>query len=383
MEYNLSMIFNQTTSVNKTGAQTDVFPLRNWEFIWIWVITLLAVTGNAVILYVTRRSRPSSTHSLFNLWLASLATSDLVLSIIYLPTYVLSTSIYNHPGGVQGDLLCKLFTGYTATYCLQGVSIMQLVGISIERLRLITNPSATRTKGSKSSQRTKFMIASAWIFPFLISFPPNVVYKTYSTDRPTIGNHCAYKSKRSNDMVYRIMSRVLALLLFYLVPLFVLVYSSLRIKKSLDHLKRAFEDQDMRSNRLEARMLLNLESQRKTTLLTLLLLVGAFAVFWTPFWIMHFSLVFDNSIVNKEYFQTCALLAFSNSFVDCVLYAFLSGEFRKHFCLTFPNAARLLKFLGFACNRIKSYKIKKRSKTPLTTSYDQARGNARYGAISC
>ena len=323
-----------------TTMSHDAFPLRYWELLWYICIAFLGLAGNMAVIYVIWRSDPRFRSASYNRWLLSLATADLLLSIITTPNYILSTSVYNHPGGKQGDVLCRIFTGYTAMSCLAEASIYHLVGISIERLRVVVNPLSSRATESKHSTNTK--IGIAWILAFLVQFPPNFVYTKYSYDHPTIGNHCT--APWESNLAFGRIVFVVVFLMDFLLPLFVLVYTSMSIRRHLNSQGKAFANKVMGLHKHKGR---RFDSRKTRTSRMLSMVVAAFCICWTPHWIMCFSLQFANSIFwNKAYFQIGLLLGISNSVVNCVLYALLSDEFRRQFYATFPNITRLLNRLS-------------------------------------
>ena len=179
MEHHLSTIFNNQTFSNGTSRRSGpLLPLSTSYLTFLCCISFLTVTGDTMVIHVMRRSGSTLRSVSYNLWLVSLATSDLLVSIIILPTYVLSTSAYDHPSGQQGDALCKFLTGYSITYWLLKISIFHVIGISIERFKVIVDPIATRALVSNVGTKRKSAIA--WIVLFLVHVPLSFVYLKYS-----------------------------------------------------------------------------------------------------------------------------------------------------------------------------------------------------------
>ena len=335
--------------VNKSFVHDgkDVFPPRSWEMAWYSVITLFAISGNFVVLTVIFKGGPKLQQMPFNMWLSSLAIADTLLCIIAAPNYILSTSAYNHPGGLKGDILCKVLTGYAMSGWLAEASIYNLVGISIERLRVIARPLSARALTSTFCTKTK--IAFAWILAFLVISPRFFGLRYRPRDmKASVGNYCIYEwpSLALDRTLY-----VFVFIMNYIVPLFTLIYTSFRIRKHLQSQENAImcmaslnsytrnTDEDMNKKRYST-----VVRGRKRTERTLLLVVLAFFICWTPHRIMYFIFQFSggNSFVwNTPGFQIGILLGFSNSFVNCVLYAFQCEKFRKQFAITFPSAGKL------------------------------------------
>ena len=372
MEHRLSTISNETFfNTSKTSSSAEAFPLRHWELVWISCIAFLSVLANSIIIHVLWRSRSSLCLMSYNYnhWLASLATADLLLSLIALPNYVLSTSVFTHPSGKEGDLMCKIFTGYSIWPCLAQVSIYHVAGISTERLKVVINPSQAQV----FKLTTKIKIAVAWIFPFLLYLPIYPTYITYSPDHPELGNYCGEPVNQHSTITYSVLSGLI-LIFGYILPLFVLVYCFLRIGKQLKLHEKALVD-NMVVTDTDVRE--RLKTRTRRTLLTLWIVVSVFLICWTPAGVLYFSQLFGSSGLyrfNSEPYQAARLMGFSNSFINCLVYASLSEEFRKHFCLTFPAVACVLKSLFSMCRhkkmRERALLIKSDGRRNSHTDYD-------------
>ena len=117
-----------------------------WELTCYCCIFIAGVMGNSVLCLVVWKSGPAFRRVPFNIYLMALAIADLLLAVVCLPVYVMSSSIYNHPGGQDGLILCKVITGYLLQFWLAGVSIFLLVIISFERCSAIRDPFQARTQ---------------------------------------------------------------------------------------------------------------------------------------------------------------------------------------------------------------------------------------------
>ena len=321
-----------------------------------------------MVLIVICKSGSTFRSTPYNLWLASLATADLLLSIIAIPSYILSTSVYNHPRGKEGDSLCRFLTAYPTMFLLAEASVYHLVGISIERFKVVMNPIRERARVSK--RNTKIKIVLAWILAFLVIFPPVFRDTTYSRHHPTIGNYCTF---RGSNLVFAWIRNVGVFVANYIVPLAVLLYTSVCIGQHLKRLEQSFNNSSIGPNKHEGR---SLAVPKKRTLKILVMVVAAFITCWTPNRVMFFSFQFDSSLWNRCYFQIGVLLGFSNSFLNCVLYAFVSDEFSRHFSLTFPNVAKLWDRLSLTCKCKKNV-----SGEPLIESNAQTKSVTTYGTI--
>ena len=157
-------------------------------------------------------------------------------------------------------------------------------------------------------------------------------------------------------------------------PLFVLTYTLLKIRQQLKHQAKTFMKNMVEPNRHEDRESSN---RKRKALLTLSTVLAAYFICWTPSWIIRFGIV---QVGDDLVYVVCpiGLLAFLSTFLNCLLYAFWSTEFRKQFSVTFPNVVRLL-----GCFKLKGKRIKQRiSRTPLMKSDAHTKPSACYNTIN-
>ena len=357
--------------VNRTGPSVEVFPLRPWQLVWYCSISFFGGTGNIMVLYVIWKGGPTFRKTSYNLWLVSLATSDLLLSSVAVPNYVLSTSVYSHPRGQAGDRLCKGLTGYGMMFLLAYASTYNMAGISIERLNVVANPISVQTNLSRLS--TKVKIAFAWVLACVVISPifPGI---EYSQNNAAVGNFCTF---HWSSLVLQRVVYVVVFSMNYVFPLTILGYTGMRIRKHLKYQEKVLKEnmRDSHSNNY----LRKLEGRRRRSLRILLMVFVAFFICWTPHNVMYFcfqELGGDNSMWNTDYFQFGVLLGFSNSFVNCALYAFISDEFRGHFYVTFSGVVGLLNSLCLTCKHKKTM-----LREPLIESHVQIKSMKGYDRI--
>ena len=211
---------------------------------------------------------------------------------------------------------------------------------------MVVNPLSALARNSELCRKMK--IAVCWIFASFVQVIVQIFVDRikYSPQYPMIGNYCATQWSKSSLAVLWIENIVL-FLLEYIVPLAVLVYTSVKITQHLKHQERSFINSAMGSNSHEIK---RLENRKKRSFRTLTTVVAGFFICKTPFSVMWISLQFKSPLFwNRYYFQIAILFGALNPFLNCVLYSFLSEEFRRHFSLTFLNIGRLWHRLSFTC----------------------------------
>ncbi|XP_046855190.1 galanin receptor type 1-like [Xenia sp. Carnegie-2017] len=301
------------------------FDLRAWELVCYTFIFIFGVVGNFIVILVIRKSRRLPKHRFrhvpFNVYLMNLAIVDLALCAICLPVYIMGTSSFPHPTGVNGDVLCKLVTGNLPQFWLAGVSIYILVIISFERHYSITRPFQSRMR--VATWKTYVYIGIAWFFGFLREIPVLVGIR-YTAINATIGTSCYYwPSKTTNIFVFSIL-----FLTQYVFPSIVFLVNFSRTTK---HIRRL--DKTLKLGIQDERERIKTVKGKKRSIRIVLIVLLVFLLFWTPNNIMYFLLqIGKNSDVvwSSDVYQMGIILGFSSSSMNPIIYAFQSKEFRKN-----------------------------------------------------
>ena len=276
--------------------------------------------GNSTLCLVVWKSGPEFRRVPFNIYLVALAVTDLLLAVVSLPVYVMSSSIYQHPEGKDGLILCKIITGYLLQFWLAGVSVFLLVIISFERCSAIRNPFQARTR--TTSRKTAIYISAAWSIGIFINLPMIIGVK-YSKSHPNIGNYCAYDWSPLSLTFY-----ACTFMLQFLIPAIIFIVNFYRVRKYLgkldDNLKSGFESSGQMLRALE---------QKKKTVRIVFVVSAAFFVCWTPNNVMYFMFQYGGSkdiTWDSALYQIGIILGFLNSCINPFLYAFQSDGFRNH-----------------------------------------------------
>ncbi len=208
------------------------FELRPWEVVCYSLILVIGVLGNTTVILVIRKSGNSAKYRFrdvpFNVYLMALAIVDLILSIICLPVYIMSTNAFPHPTGVGGKVFCKLITGNLPQFWMAGVSIYLLVVISFERYAAISKPFKTRLG---TTTKTYVYIGLAWFFGFARELPV-LVGITYTDKDAQVGTSCYYWPKQLPSIF------IFSCLFIsqYILPAVIFFINFYRIKKRLNRL---------------------------------------------------------------------------------------------------------------------------------------------------
>ncbi|KAL0970467.1 hypothetical protein UPYG_G00242350 [Umbra pygmaea] len=172
------------------------------------LIFLVSVLGNSLIIGVLVRNRRMRTVT--NLFLLSLAASDLMLCLFCMPFTLIPNLMRNF---VFGSGICKVamyFMGISVS-----VSTFNLVAISLERYSAICNPLTSRTWQTKSHAAK--VISATWVvsFLFMLPYPISSSLVPFVRINNSTGNMC--RPVWPSDVIQQSWYVSLLLLLF-LVP---------------------------------------------------------------------------------------------------------------------------------------------------------------------
>uniref|UniRef100_A0A8C5L2G0 5-hydroxytryptamine receptor 1B n=1 Tax=Jaculus jaculus TaxID=51337 RepID=A0A8C5L2G0_JACJA len=127
------------------------------------LITLATTLSNAFVIATVHRTR--KLHTPANYLIASLAVTDLLVSILVMPI----STMYTVTGRwTLGQVVCDFWLSSDITCCT--ASIMHLCVIALDRYWAITD--AVEYSAKRTPKRAAVMIALVWVFSISISLPP-------------------------------------------------------------------------------------------------------------------------------------------------------------------------------------------------------------------
>ncbi|KAJ8389354.1 hypothetical protein AAFF_G00120620 [Aldrovandia affinis] len=127
------------------------------------VITFATTLSNAFVIATIYQSR--KLHTPANLLIASLALTDLLVSILVMPISALYTVTHSW---TLGQVICDIWLSSDITCCT--ASILHLCVIALDRYWAITD--AVEYSKKRTPARAAGMIATAWVIAISISMPP-------------------------------------------------------------------------------------------------------------------------------------------------------------------------------------------------------------------
>ncbi|XP_075779905.1 5-hydroxytryptamine receptor 1B [Pelodiscus sinensis] len=149
----------------ETGVYQDATPL-SWKIVLtiiLALITLATMLSNAFVIATVYQTR--KLHTPANYLIASLAVTDLLVSILVMPV----STMYTVTGKwTLGQIVCDIWLSSDITCCT--ASILHLCVIALDRYWAITDAVEYSTK--RTPKRAAGMIALVWVFSISISMPP-------------------------------------------------------------------------------------------------------------------------------------------------------------------------------------------------------------------
>ncbi|OCT58468.1 hypothetical protein XELAEV_18002140mg [Xenopus laevis] len=144
--------------------QEDVLPFSQIVLtVILALITLATLLSNAFVITTVYQTR--KLHTPANYLIASLAFTDLLVSILVLPIAI----VYTVTGKwTLGQIICDMWLSSDITCCT--ASILHLCVIALDRYWAITD--AVEYTKKRTPKRAVVMIALVWVFSISISMPP-------------------------------------------------------------------------------------------------------------------------------------------------------------------------------------------------------------------
>lgn len=134
------------------------------------ILAVLNVVGNSLVCLVVIRHQDMRTS--INYLLMNLAVADMLVGLFFTPQYIFM-HMFTHPGGLAGNVLCRLLTGSNVAWVGGAASVFTLVVIAIERYSAVMDPFGN--KGRLTKRRLKVIIPMSWLFGLVINVPGFVV----------------------------------------------------------------------------------------------------------------------------------------------------------------------------------------------------------------
>ncbi|XP_061450067.1 galanin receptor type 1-like [Rhineura floridana] len=293
-------------SVSGSGPVTVIVPVL-FGFIF-----LLGMVGNTLVLVVLGRLRPSGrpSRSATNIFILNLSIADFSFLVFCVP---FQATIYSLPEWIFGAFFCKWVHYLVMTTML--VSIFTLVAMSVDRYIAVVH--AKRSVCIRSKRNATLGVGVIWLLSLLIAIPV-AQHQALMSGHPQAPNSSFCWEYWADNLAAKQFYKVTILLVGYLLPLMLITCCYAKV---LYHLHKKVKNISRKSER----------SKRKTAQ-TVLLVVAVFLISWLPHHIITMWAEFGQFPLNNISFTFRIIshcLAYGNSCINPIIYAFLSENFRK------------------------------------------------------
>lgn len=276
------------------------------------VVFIIGLSGNSLVIYVVLRY--SKMQTVTNMYILNLALAD-ELFLVGIPFLITTMSLHKW---IFGHMMCKMYM--TTTSINQFTSSIFLTVMSADRYIAVCHPI------SSSRLRTPFIskvvCLTSWTASALLMVPI-FRYADLIPDKRTDSLSCNIIWPESDMMNGQNAFTMYCFALSFGIPLVlisVFYYMVVRRLKTVGPRNKSKEKK---------------KSHRKVTKLVLTV-VTVYMACWLPYWASQVALTFSEPKRNQSHFGVilhliAGCLAYSNSAVNPVLYAFLSDNFKKSF----------------------------------------------------
>ncbi|XP_048798283.1 cholecystokinin receptor type A [Lagopus muta] len=335
------------------------------------LIFLLSVLGNVLVITVLIRNKQMRTVT--NIFLLSLAVSDLMLCLFCMPFTLIPNLLKDF---IFGSTVCK-----TATYFMGisvSVSTFNLVAISLERYSAICKPLQSRVWQTKSHALK--VIAATWCVSFTIMSPYPIYSKLvpFTKYNNSTANMC--RLLWPSDVIQQSWYTFLLLILFLIPGIIMMVayglislelYRGIKFDTSQRRSSRErkgntsiakYEDGDgcylhkaKRKRKVPLQQLSTMRNSKidrvrsssssanlmakKLVIRMLMVIVVLFFICWTPIFSVNAWRAFDTASADLHLsgapISFIHLLSYTSACVNPIIYCFMNKRFRMGFLATF------------------------------------------------
>ncbi|XP_060679950.1 galanin receptor type 1 [Hemiscyllium ocellatum] len=319
MDENQSSIESNETAAGESAAgEQQQISVDSFIVLFIFsLIFCLGVLGNSLVITVLARSTPGKALSTTNIFILNLSIADLSYLLFCIP---FQATYYVLPRWIFGGFICK-FVHYFFTVSVL-VSIFTLSAMAVDRYIAIVH--SRKSSCIRVSRNAVLSVIFIWLLSLATASP--VAYYHMLIRKKDQGPFCWENwSVLSHRQIYKVATFVVG----YLLPLLLICYCYAKV---LNHLHKKLRNMSKKS-----------ETSKKKTAQTVLVVIVVFCVSWLPNHVINLWTEFGSFPLTDASFAfriAAHCLAYSNSSVNPIIYAFLSENFRKSYQQVFKCKIR-------------------------------------------
>ncbi|XP_074083467.1 pyroglutamylated RF-amide peptide receptor [Macrotis lagotis] len=290
------------------------------------LIFVLALFGNGLVLYVVTRSK--AMRKVTNIFIGSLALSDLLVTFFCIPVTMLQNISSNWLGGA---FVCKMVPFVQSTAIVS--EILTMTCIAVERHQGIVHP--LKMKRQYTNKRAITMLGIVWLVAVIVGSPMwHVQQLEIKYDFLYEKEHICCLEEWSSPVHQKIYTTFILIILF-LLPLVVMLVLYSKIGYELWIKRRVGDSSVLKA--IHGNEMSKITRKKKRAVIMMVMVVSLFTVCWAPFHVIH--MMMEYSDFEKEYddvtikmiFAVVQIIGFSNSICNPIIYAFMNENFKKNY----------------------------------------------------
>ncbi|XP_051041761.1 pyroglutamylated RF-amide peptide receptor [Phodopus roborovskii] len=290
------------------------------------LIFALALFGNSLVIYVVTRSKAMRTVT--NIFICSLALSDLLIAFFCIPVTMLQNISDKWLGGA---FICKMMPFVQSTAVV--TEILTMACIAVERHQGLVHP--FKMKGQYTNRRAFTILGVVWLVAIIVGSPMwHVQRLEIKYDFLYEKEHVCCLEEWASPVHQKIYTTFILVILF-LLPLVVMLVLYSKIGYELWIKKRVGDSSVLQT--IHGKEMSKIARKKKRAVVMMVTVVALFAACWAPFHVVH--MMVEYSDFEKEYdevtikmvFAVVQIIGFFNSICNPIVYAFMNENFKKNF----------------------------------------------------
>uniref|UniRef100_A0A452IJK1 Pyroglutamylated RF-amide peptide receptor n=1 Tax=Gopherus agassizii TaxID=38772 RepID=A0A452IJK1_9SAUR len=290
------------------------------------LIFALALFGNCLVLYVVTRRKAMRTVT--NIFICSLALSDLLIAFFCVPVTMLQNISSNWLGGA---FACKMVPFVQSAAIV--AEILTMTCIAVERHQGIVHP--LKMKWQYTNRRAFTMLGIVWLLAVIVGSP------MWHVQRLEIKYDFLYEKEyvccleEWTSAVHQKIYTTFILVILFLLPLMLMLLLYSKIGYELWIKKRVGDASVLQT--IHGNEMSKISRKKKRAIVMMVMVVVLFAVCWAPFHVIHMMIEYSNfeseydDVTIKMIFAIVQIIGFFNSICNPMVYAFMNENFKKNF----------------------------------------------------
>ncbi|XP_028619939.1 pyroglutamylated RF-amide peptide receptor [Grammomys surdaster] len=290
------------------------------------LIFALALFGNSLVIYVVTRSKAMRTVT--NIFICSLALSDLLIAFFCIPVTMLQNISDKWLGGA---FICKMVPFVQSTAVV--TEILTMTCIAVERHQGLVHP--FKMKWQYTTRRAFTILGVVWLVAIIVGSPMLHVQRLeIKYDFLYEKEHVCCLEEWASPMHQRIYTTFILVILF-LLPLVVMLVLYSKIGYELWIKKRVGDSSALQT--IHGKEMSKIARKKKRAVVMMVTVVALFAACWAPFHVVHMMAEYSNfekeydDVTIKMVFAVAQTIGFFNSICNPFVYAFMNENFKKNF----------------------------------------------------